>query len=281
LNAQPEMSNTSSCKDINPGSLHIVAANLLENSIGFVGDRDRSIQVWNQPVFGYESQVIGQRPPSQGSAPGTVVESQISTTWYYGKERVPSWDPKPPIIRTLQNDYWLELDAKNNILGGSYIDWDRFDFIWNIQIADFSGYFSPLKTIYQSATKSSDPISHNNRPPLPRSLTHKLGGDFKESTGLFGTPDGYQDNESIYWRIHPTGSPKSISIHFEEFSTERYRDKLKIYEGAEGEGALVAVLHGNVIPADIVVQSQSIFVVFKSDDRNNYSGFKASWKAIY
>jgi hypothetical protein len=26
--------------------------------------------------------------------------------------------------------YWLELDANNNILGGTFTTWDRVDFVW-------------------------------------------------------------------------------------------------------------------------------------------------------
>ena len=42
------------CRDMNPGTLHIVATNLLGlRGVGFVEDRTYDLQVWNQPVKGY------------------------------------------------------------------------------------------------------------------------------------------------------------------------------------------------------------------------------------
>jgi hypothetical protein len=45
----------SECRDVNPGSLHVVAVNLLAlEKRGFVIDRIWDDQVWNQPVRGYK-----------------------------------------------------------------------------------------------------------------------------------------------------------------------------------------------------------------------------------
>ena len=45
----------SECRDMNPGSLYVIAANLLGiQHKGFVVDRTWDAQVWNQPVRGYE-----------------------------------------------------------------------------------------------------------------------------------------------------------------------------------------------------------------------------------
>ena len=45
----------SECRDMNPGSLYVIAANLLGiQHKGFVVDRTWDSQVWNQPVRGYE-----------------------------------------------------------------------------------------------------------------------------------------------------------------------------------------------------------------------------------
>ena len=61
-------------------------------------------------------------------------------------------------------------------------------------------------------------------------------------------------NHRESWSIQPKGDVMSIKLGFKMFSTERHRDLLKIYEGAFGEGALVAVFHGEEIPEEITVK---------------------------
>jgi len=52
---------------------------------------------------------------------------------------------------------------------------------------------------------------------------------------------------------------------------------VKIYEGANGEGPLVAALHGDGLPADITIYSPSVFITFKSDHTGSAKGFKATY----
>jgi hypothetical protein len=54
---------------------------------------------------------------------------------------------------------------------------------------------------------------------------------------------------------------------------------LKIYEGAKGEGALLAVLHGTQIPDDVVVNARAAYVIFTSDQRGRHRGFTAMWSS--
>lgn len=64
--------------DINAGTFHILLANVLTNSsaFGFVADIDRSIQVWNQPIFKFESELTGAtRNASNVSAKGNEQEN--------------------------------------------------------------------------------------------------------------------------------------------------------------------------------------------------------------
>jgi len=55
----PSQENVSSCADLNAGAFHVLVANMLSRNIasGFVGDRDRGLQVWNQPIYKFVSQV--------------------------------------------------------------------------------------------------------------------------------------------------------------------------------------------------------------------------------
>jgi hypothetical protein len=65
----------------------------------------------------------------------------------------------------------------------------------------------------------------------------------------------------------------ALQIVFNSFDTERFRDQLSIYEG-DGDGALVAVLHGGALPEPVVVNADTVYVVFKADRASaGHSGF--------
>jgi hypothetical protein len=93
----------------------------------------------------------------------------------------------------------------------------------------------------------------------------------------------YAANERKGWAIVPSSggdAVKSIVITVKEFSTERQFDKVRIFEGAHGEGALVAVLHGhNVAPRDVVVQGPAAFISFTSDPQYGDEGFVLHYQA--
>jgi hypothetical protein len=48
--------------------------------------------------------------------------------------------------------YRLELDANEEIVGGSWISEARPDFVWTNPKSEFSGAFAALGTIYAAAT---------------------------------------------------------------------------------------------------------------------------------
>jgi len=275
LEENPSYSNSSACADINAGTYHVILVNQIGASKqGFVVDRDRSIQVWNQPVFQYSSQVLGTRSPSTGSMSGTVRELEISTSMTYSKETRPAWDAHPPYPVTEKYDYWVELDARGNIIGGSHNTWDRPDFQWYSNKGPFYGYFSGLETVYQASINNSVKRSID----FPTLKPAKLHVDSTAPTGTIGL-SSYGEHHRQSWTIAPKNAT-SILIQFKSFNTERHRDKLKIFEGLRGEGALVAVLHGEgeVIPDSVVVNSSTAYLLFVSDNQNMSGGFQATYK---
>lgn len=77
LQMYPEKANTSACADINAGSFHVIVANMLGTAKlvgyermnfalayfttqGFVGDRDRGVEVWNQPIYSFQTRLLGE-----------------------------------------------------------------------------------------------------------------------------------------------------------------------------------------------------------------------------
>ena len=93
----------------------------------------------------------------------------------------------------------------------------------------------------------------------------------------------YPNNLNAKWSIVPTKKPVAIKIEFEDnFCTEKHTDKVRIYEGANGDGALVAILHGSRKHIEpLVVNASSAMISFHSDDSESCSGFKAHYAALY
>ena len=130
---------------------------MLANYLGiegrpFVGDVTRSNQIWNQPFHSYTSTVEKTQAPSPGAASEAVKELIISTKLTYTVEVTPHIAPTHA-DRVADYRYRLELNANNEVIGGSWLSYDRPDFIWTNPPSPFSGYFAQLAEIYAASTK--------------------------------------------------------------------------------------------------------------------------------
>jgi hypothetical protein len=243
---------------------------------GFVIDRDRSVQVWNQPLAAYQTKVMGRTQPSRPGAPsGMVVSTKIS----YAKETTPAWESHEPYILSEQYTYSVDLDERGNVIGGDHQTWDRPDFAWKMQISDFHDYFSDLKTIYESSLSGQATYSSISERSIKRRDLAEDNVILSAESACFGTDAaGYKNNQYLSWSIVPEHEDRSrtLSISFKSFSTERYRDKVKVYEGARGEGPLLAVFHGQSVPEELLVKD-SAYIVFSSDDAVTDAGFLACY----
>lgn len=122
-------------EDLNAGAFHIVLTNklgLLNES--FVVDNQRLREVWNNPVHSYSSQVLAELSPLKDSAAATVKVIRIKTKVTYVESIKPQWQitigTKHQRYRSQFYEYYLDIDAHNNIIGGKWISFDRPDFIW-------------------------------------------------------------------------------------------------------------------------------------------------------
>jgi hypothetical protein len=91
--------------------------------------------------------------------------------------------------------------------------------------------------------------------------------------------NGYANNDHRSWSIGDAKSSTNgqIEITFSEFDTEKYRDHVYVYEGWNGQGALIAVLHGQFAEKTVTVQGTSALIVFKSDPQVTKTGFNAKY----
>jgi hypothetical protein len=277
LRSQPEMANSSSCVDVNAGSLHVLLVNLLtgNDARAFQIDRDRSIQVWNQPVFSFDSNIDPQDP------------NGVVTTIRYAKETAARWDAHDTYVVSETYRYNLDI-ANGTIVGGSHKTWDRPDFAWDEGLSNFYGYFSELEKIYLASLKNgtmrtTSRLTKRKFKSVAKSIPHAFSlnhATFKARSGTFALKN-YRNNYKASWSIRPAGKPTSIILLFNSFATERYRDRVRIYENADGTGALIAVLHGSELPYPITISASSALVVFASDSDNTAAGFEVKYLARY
>lgn len=148
----PEIANSPDCKDVNAGSFHVAVSNMIGiHARSFVADVDRFNDVWNQPVTGFSSQIIGEEEVNADHrAAGVERRIRIATKFTYGEE-LKFWTPeaeaagsknfvsKLPVTGTIHQEfrsknyeYIVELDFKGNVIGGEWLTETRPDFMWMI-----------------------------------------------------------------------------------------------------------------------------------------------------
>jgi len=168
-----ERLSVTECADTNAGAFHITLANQigLKNE-GFIVDITRDAEVWNQAVSGFDTTIIdelqGARP---NAAEGTVRSLLVQTAMTYINEIEHSFSgnlgerDRPHV--EMYYLYWLELDEKNEIIGGEWAQpkdyfevgfdaseyLDRPDFLWKVDDIGFTGVFEGLKDIYEASIK--------------------------------------------------------------------------------------------------------------------------------
>jgi hypothetical protein len=144
------------CRDINPGSLHVVAANLLGiRRHGFVHDRTYDGEVWNQPVYAFRvanaaSERLREVSPAEaatlvglpdGSAYGYNTAAKrffhvvLELDWIAEAEpaHTSHVEELASYSRTTGFEYVLEADEAGRILGGEYVGDSKIfhpDFVW-------------------------------------------------------------------------------------------------------------------------------------------------------
>lgn len=116
------------------------------------------------------------------------------------------------------------------------------------------------------------------------------GGSTCTGTTIFNAPaatitDGsgsqaYVNNTDCKFLIAPSNAT-SITLHFNEFSTEYTFDWLKIYDGPGESYPLLASVSGNNIPPDITSSGGSVFLHFHSDNTITAQGWSLSYTSSF
>ncbi|MCM2351305.1 MAG: hypothetical protein NDI69_14885 [Bacteriovoracaceae bacterium] len=168
--------NKPACEDVNAGAFHIVLASMIGvNSQGFVAEIDRYADVWNQPIVGYESVIVGEVALTPQDVRNKIARKvQLKTVMTYTEELVvynPKYEAeghlgfisKEPVtgtpaqtFATRNYEYILELDINGNIMGGEWISESRPDMLWmksrdakfmngKVPLAGLNEIYTPVK----------------------------------------------------------------------------------------------------------------------------------------
>ncbi len=167
------------CEDTHAASFHLV----ITNQIGFLNrpfgadvdgtaeddpeyertgrrktHREYQFEIWNQPVFAYSTRITGTDPCTTGcrdTARGTVRKVRMETIMTYADDDHPVWQASIGTEDFFQESrkyqYWLEIDFRGNIVGGSWVSEDRPDYLWTADARPFTGQYAGLNQIYRPA----------------------------------------------------------------------------------------------------------------------------------
>jgi len=175
----------------------------------------------------------------------------------------------------------LDLDDAGRITGGSYSDdqWDRGDFAWYVNITAFTGYFKLVSTIYQASTGDlrAAPEGLLRAPrPLPAERPHWGHTPMFEASGSIVVPP-YTGPVRYSWSLQ---APVSYLLTFENLSIEQPLDLIRVYEGADGDGPLVAALSGSHVARQALVRGPAYVSFVAHPMTRGGDGFTMHYKPI-
>lgn len=168
LISEDKMSNlipNMNCQDMNPGAVHLALTNLIGlRQKGFVMDKTRTGEVWNQAVWSYQSNVektyevkswkkmigsMGQKiiPLHPTLDPEKILTVKTVVGWI--DEHSPNWsgkDVKGKSTKYTTYRYYLYLNRYGDIVGGMWHpkNKERPDFFWRASSPGYSEYMKQL-----------------------------------------------------------------------------------------------------------------------------------------
>lgn len=114
-----------SCSDLNAGSFHIIVANFIGlRGESFIADLDRFKEVWNHPISSFETKIL------EKSQKRVKIETSITYPDIIFPQYGPIVNTSFEYIKTKTYRYYLFLNNRGVITGGSWISKYRPDFIW-------------------------------------------------------------------------------------------------------------------------------------------------------
>ncbi|NRA67181.1 MAG: hypothetical protein HRU19_22045 [Pseudobacteriovorax sp.] len=152
------------CHDINPDTFHVILANMIGiRKVGFVSDTEFNDEVWNFPIYKYESRLVGHRlPKAQEFIPEVVKVVSVDTKIGIAMETHPTWQTTGTSIQnqgfavqSKSYQYELGLDARGHIVDGAWAkDSIQPDTIWLYETFNFRDPKNPDRDIFSTELES-------------------------------------------------------------------------------------------------------------------------------
>jgi hypothetical protein len=253
-----EKMNSAKCRGINAGSFHVILSNMVGlRDEGFLFDRSRGAEVWNQAVHCYKSKIVDKITENfvGTPAPGTVEQIKVQTKMYYTSEISMSWEKTSPQTRTSKRalyTYWLELDSERKIIGGTWISEQRPDFLWNRTIPEIKESHKLIKDIYELATNSKEPQTLPTTTKIKNIKVRKQQTNY--STKIYIRGKANSDIEKVYIYTRTTSG--------------KIRKKKTCYLGTNG------IFLGKISFKTNKVNSISIVATNKEEEIKEQSNYK-------
>jgi hypothetical protein len=155
------MTKNENCKDMDAGAFHLALATMLGiKKTGFVMDMTRGSEVWNQPVYAFQTKILKEGPPKKkiGRKEDILdvnkVLTVITNVVYIG-EIQPNKDGEnyPKIsLKDVNYKYEIHLNAEGNIIGGKWLMDARPDFFWRSLDPGYHPLMARLPELYADST---------------------------------------------------------------------------------------------------------------------------------
>jgi len=157
------------CNDMNPGAVHIALTNMIGlKKEGFVMDKTRGSEVWNQGVYAYKSKFLNsskrKKLPLKGlNVMGKVHKVKTTVTWVTEIRPVKQRVPSEKGLRTIVYKYDIYTDDDGDIVGGKWRQFTRPDFFWRIDDPGIHDMMVGLQDIYSKSIEDIVPTPKRRR----------------------------------------------------------------------------------------------------------------------
>lgn len=165
------------CKGVNPGVWHLSVLGLIgEKHRPFIINKNNDIEIWNQPVTGFDFKYYNPKTNETGKVeqvavranaynddfksfrdPKTVYIVGVDMLFHYMDETEPSHaetdDKKNDSVKDMHMKYELELDEAYNVLGGEWSSENDQDRRW---IPNYPGFMWRFQSDYPVAASIMD-----------------------------------------------------------------------------------------------------------------------------
>ena len=170
-----------------------------------------------------------------------------------------------------------ELFCASAAIGTNTIKIEALDLLNNttyfFRVNDYSTTAAPNAGTFQVCVREFVPEFNMGE----QAMTTECVGTLFDSGGPNGV---YANSENHTFQICPSDAHQCISLFVNDFDIEEEEDFLKVYEGADTNAPLIAVLTGTSSGADFQIQATSdcVTLAFNSDGFVSQSGFEIDWE---